>query len=103
MNNKNIIKTIIAIIIIIALVITLGVVIKLFINEKQSNTQNTQMTEKTHMPMEENKSKDTTADDVDAGKTVNSKEIDLSEYDSNLTISEAGTYTLSGSFKTQLW
>ena len=49
--------------------------------------------------MEENKEKETSADDVDAGQTVNSKEINLSEYDSNLTISEAGTYTLSGSFK----
>ena len=50
-------------------------------------------------PMEENKTKETTAEDVDAGETVNSKEINLSEYDSNLTISEAGTYTLTGSFK----
>ena len=50
-------------------------------------------------PMEENKTKDTSAEDVDAGQTVNSTEINLSEYDTNLTISEAGTYTLSGSFK----
>ncbi|MBO4293755.1 MAG: carbohydrate-binding domain-containing protein [Clostridia bacterium] len=50
-------------------------------------------------PMQENKEKDTKAEDVDAGETVNSKQINLSEYNSNLTISEAGTYTLSGSFK----
>lgn len=50
-------------------------------------------------PMQENKEKDTKAEDVDAGEIVNSKQINLSEYDSNLTISEAGTYTLSGSFK----
>lgn len=48
--------------------------------------------------MEENKSKETSADDVDAGQTVNSKEINLGEYNTNLTISEEGTYTLSGSF-----
>ena len=50
-------------------------------------------------PMQENKEKDTKAEDVEAGETVNSKQINLSEYDSNLTITEAGTYTLSGSFK----
>ena len=48
---------------------------------------------------QENKTKGTSASDVDAGETVNSKEINLSEYDSNLTINEAGTYTLTGSFK----
>ena len=64
-----------------------------------SNTQNTEIPERNQRPMEENKSKETTADDVDAGKTVNSKEINLSEYNTNLTISEAGTYTLTGSFK----
>jgi len=50
-------------------------------------------------PMEEDKTKETSADDVDEGQKVNSKEINLSEYESNLTISEAGTYTLSGNFK----
>lgn len=105
MNKRNVIKTIIEVIIIIVLVIALGAVIKLFVNEKNSSSQSmqiseeTQMQERTPMPMEENKSKETTADDVDAGKNVNSKEINLSEYDSNLTISEAGTYTLTGSFK----
>lgn len=99
MNKKNIIKTTIEVIIIVMLVIALGIVIKLFMNEKNSNSQNVQMLEKIQMPMEENKFKKTTADDVDAGKTANSKEINLSEYDSNLTISEAGTYTLTGSFK----
>ena len=93
MNKKNIIE----IIIIIVLVIVLGIIIGLFINEKNSNTKNWGMHES--LPMEENKEKETSADDVDAGQTINAKEINLSEYDSNLTISEAGTYTLSGSFK----
>ncbi len=93
MNQKNIIE----IIIIIAIIIVLGVVIGLFINEKNINSQDMGM--RRGFPMEEDKSKDTTAEDVDAGQTVNSKEINLSEYDSNLTINEAGTYTLSGSFK----
>ena len=93
MNKKNITE----IIIIIVLVIILGTIIGLFINEKNANTPNMEMP--VGFPMEENKEKETSADDVDAGQTVNSKEINLSEYDSNLTISEAGTYTLSGSFK----
>ena len=93
MNKKNIIE----IIIIIVLVIVLGIIIGLFINEKNSNTKNLGMPRS--FQMDENKQKETSADDVDAGQTVNSKEINLSEYDSNLTISEAGTYTLSGSFK----
>ena len=105
MNKKNVIKTIVEIVIIIVLAVTLGIVIKMFADEKNSNSQNvqifgnSQMPERGQMPMEENKSKETTADDVDAGKTVNSKEINLSEYNTNLTISEAGTYTLTGSFK----
>ena len=100
MNKKNIIE----IICIVALVIVFGIIITLYINEtnsnlnSNSNTQNTEIPERNQRPMEENKSKETTADDVDAGKTVNSREIDLSEYDSNLTISEAGIYSLSGNF-----
>lgn len=100
MNKKNIIE----IVCIVALVIVFGIIITLYINEtnsnlnSNSNTQNTEIPERNQRPMEENKSKETTADDVDAGKTVNSREIDLSEYDSNLTISEAGIYSLSGNF-----
>ena len=88
---------ILEIIIIIVLVAILGIIIGLFVNEKNTKPQNEGMFG--GFPMEENKTKETTADDVDAGQTVNSKEIDLSEYNSNLTIDEAGTYTLSGSFK----
>lgn len=36
---------------------------------------------------------------VDRGKNVNSKEINLDEYDTNVTITESGEYTLTGSFK----
>ncbi len=93
MNKKYIVE----IIIIIVLIIILGVIIGLFINEKNTNMPNMGM----HggFQKEESKEKETSANDVDAGQTVNSKEIDLSEYESNLTISEAGTYTLSGNFK----
>ncbi len=36
---------------------------------------------------------------VDRGETVNSKKINLDDYDSNVTITESGEYTLTGSFK----
>ena len=92
MNNK---KTLGEIIIIIVLIIVLGIIIGLF--AKVSNSQN--MNRGMRFSMEENKTKETTANDVDEGQIVNSTQINLSEFDSNLTISEAGTYTLSGSFK----
>ena len=95
MNNK---KTLGEIIIIIVLIIVLGIIIGLF--AKVSNSKN--MNRGMRFSMEENKTKETTANDVDEGQIVNSTQINLSEYDSNLTISEAGTYTLSGSFKNQL-
>ena len=94
MNNK---KTMAEIILIIVLIIVLGVIIGLFAKVSNSNNMNRGM--QGGFPMEESKTKETTANDVDAGQIVNSTQINLSEYDSNLTISEAGTYTLSGSFK----
>ena len=63
----------------------LEVIIALYINENNSNRP---IGMPDRMPMEENKEKETTAEDVDAGETVNSKEINLIEYSSNLTISE---------------
>lgn len=95
MNIKNIIKCLV----IIILAIILGIIVKLYIDT--SNSNNNSVTDNNfpgRFPMEENKTKETTAEDVDEGETVNSKEIDLSKYDTNLTISEEGTYTLSGSF-----
>lgn len=42
--------------------------------------------------------KETTAEDVDGGKNVLDKEINLNDYNSNITISQGGEYTLSGDF-----
>lgn len=50
------------------------------------------------MPMEQETEKTTKAEDVDAGENVNAETINLNEHDSNITISEAGTYTLTGEF-----
>ena len=95
-------KTIIKLIIIIVLVAALGVLSKLAIDQinsknKSSTESNTEM--QRGMPMEEDKSKDTSAEDVDEGTKVSDKTINLSEYSSNVTISEAGEYILTGSFK----
>ena len=90
-------ETLIEIIIILILVAILGLLVAFVVYQKNSSISDMNM--RGMPPMEENKSKDTTANDVDAGETINSKEINLSEYNSNLTITEGGTYTLTGSFK----
>ena len=91
-------KDMMATAIIIVLLIILGALIGLFINVKQTNNNSFEMGMRQGMPMEEDKEKDTSADDVEEGTTVNSTTIDLSKYTSNVTITEAGTYTLTGSF-----
>ena len=50
------------------------------------------------MPMEEEIEKTTKAEDVDSGENVNKETINLSEHTSNITITEAGNYTLTGEF-----
>lgn len=113
MKNKILIGVIV--VLAIALVIVSGFLINQLVNGNKNQMPNGDRMQMREMPngetppdmpngmkggpMEENKSKETSASDVDAGQTVNSKQINLSEYDSNLTITEAGTYTLSGSFK----
>ena len=56
-----------------------------------------------HMPMmpfeEEEVEKETKAEDVKAGETIAENNIDLSRYNSNVTITKAGEYTLSGTFE----
>lgn len=48
---------------------------------------------------EENKEKETKTTDVEKGTEVTESEIDLSNYDSNITITQGGEYTLSGKFE----
>lgn len=91
-------KSIIEIIVILILIAVLVFLVVLTINEKNSKVQGPGMDQRGTL-MQENKTKETTASDVDAGETASSKEINLSEYNSNLTINEAGTYVLTGSFK----
>ena len=94
MNKKFIIKCLV----IIILAIILGMIVKLYIDSANNNSV-TDNNFPGRFHMEEDKTKETTAEDVDEGEKVNSKEINLSNYDTNLTISEEGTYTLTGSFK----
>ena len=44
--------------------------------------------------LEENK--EITGDDIDSGEMIKGKEINLDDYDTNVTITEAGVYTLKG-------
>ena len=49
-------------------------------------------------PMNDEVEKDLKLEDVDKGTVVNKKRINLSNYNSNITITEGGEYTLSGRF-----
>lgn len=46
--------------------------------------------------------KETLAEDVESGKDVVEKNIDLSEYTSNITITDSGEYTITGKFEFSL-
>ena len=50
------------------------------------------------MPFDEEIERTTKAEDVEAGEKVNTKIINLSEHTTNITITEAGNYTLTGEF-----
>lgn len=49
-------------------------------------------------PFEEETEKDTKKEDIDNGKIITNKNIDLSNYDSNINIKNAGEYTITGEF-----
>lgn len=82
--------------ILFAIVITGGLVVldsyltnKFFLNVDSSANSG--------MPNEEDTEKETSGDDVDAGTEISDKDIVLDDYSSNVTITEAGEYTLTGS------
>ena len=49
-------------------------------------------------PFEEETEKDTKKEDIDNGKTITNKNINLNEYNSNINIKNGGEYTLTGEF-----
>lgn len=51
-----------------------------------------------NVPTTDNGNKDVAAEDVDQGEVVNQEEIDLSNYQKNITITKSGEYTLTGEF-----
>lgn len=91
-------STLIQIIVIVILAIFLGITIKLTIDEMKSEQGKGRMNEFRGMHDEEKSEKETTAENIDTGEIVTDKNINLSEYSSNITITEAGTYTLTGEF-----
>ena len=52
--------------------------------------------------MEEEIEKDIKKGDVESGEKVNKKTLDLTKYTSNVTLTEAGEYTVTGSFENTL-
>ena len=91
----------IQLIIIIVLVIILGILVTITINEMNSDrpTQMDGTRQEFGGPNEEKAEKETKASDVDAGQEVTVSNIDLSQYNSNITITKSGEYTLKGEFK----
>lgn len=87
-------ETLIQLIIIFILTIILILLVNLTI--KEINTRNNMMFRKNFM--EEEIVKETSKDNVDIGKIVNTKNIKLDEYDSNITIDKGGEYNIEGEF-----
>lgn len=95
-NKSNITAYVVLVVLVTAIIVMLVMLLNKNYSgenfEKESHT-NKEMFE------EDSNEKLTKAEDVDSGKTVNSKTINLDEHTSNITISEAGNYTLTGSFE----
>jgi len=94
-------ETLVQVIIIILLTIILTGLI--FITIKELNNKNYGMYGHNAMyknnPMEEEVVKDTKKEDVDSGNKVEANNIKLDDHSSNINISEAGEYNITGEFK----
>lgn len=88
-------ETKVQLIIIVILSIVLGIL--LFFIFKNNNDRNNMF-----MPMEEEGEKETLKDDVDNGDTINEENINLNNYESNISITKGGEYNISGSFNYSL-
>lgn len=82
----------------LSIIVTLSIILSmlLFVAFKNNNKNNM------FKPMEKNTIKETSKDDIDNGKTVNEKVIDLNNYKSNITITEGGEYDIKGNFNYSL-
>lgn len=90
-------ETIIQLVIIVILIITLGILVSLIV--KQNKAENSMQRQSEFEMQEEKTEKETKASDIDEGQEITENNIDLSKYDSNITITKAGEYTLKGEFK----
>ena len=89
-------ETLVQVIIIVILTVILGISVKFTVDEMSNNQRQNSFR---GFPMEEEVEKETKADDVKFGQEVNESNIDLSKYNSNITITKSGEYTLKGEFK----
>lgn len=100
-------ETIIELIIILVLVALLGILTVITIKEINQNNQS-QINGKDGTrqefgpPNEEKTEKETKASDIDKGQEVTESYIDLSKYNSNITITKSGEYTIKGTFKNSI-
>ena len=94
-------KIIIQLISIIALAAILTVLVINVIKLTNQNAQTTETRRPEMMggPGEESTEKDTEAEDVESGQEVTESNINLSKYDTNITITKEGEYTLTGIFE----
>lgn len=96
LNDKNQIIIYILLVVLLTAIVTLFV---MFLNKNNNNVKMNDNRDKMMMPndmQEVSVEKETKAEDVDPGETVTGEKIDLGEYSSNITIKEAGIYTLYG-------
>lgn len=91
-------ETLIQVIIILILTAILGGLIYMTVNEM--NSANPRMFGMN--PMEEEVEKDTKKEDVDSGNKVEANSINLNEHTTNINISEAGEYNITGEFKNSI-
>ena len=83
-------ETLAQVIIIIVLSIVLGLLLLRLFDSRNNMMFN---------PIEEETEKETKKEDVDKGSNVNAKTINLADYNTNINITEAGEYTITGSFE----
>lgn len=88
-------ETLVQLIIIVILTIVLGCLI--FVTAKEMNSTDVRMYGMNSM--EEETVKDTKKEDVDTGDKVEANNINLSEHNTNINISEGGEYNITGEFK----
>ncbi len=94
-------KTIIQLISILILAVILTVLIINVVKLSENNSTKTENGRPgmTGGPGEESAEKETKAEDVESGQEVTESNINLSKYDTNITITKAGEYTLTGTFE----